>query len=436
MQTETHAGMCHMRTDLVIRSVAIMVCDVVGLLLAVGMVSLQAVAAIEGDRPSFGPLPQSARPVGREYIWPEGRMPHFQSHQVAEKTEVVKSKCFNREANRMPFLEWYEPAASNKTKTCILVLSGGGYETCCDAARLQPAIDRFVQSGLTVANLTYRTPRPKNLPIYQSSWADAQRAVRLIRAQAAKRGFSPERIGATGISAGAKTVLLLALSARTPAYERVDALDDCSCRLAFAIPQAPAYVLTDGATGKNARGGEGADIVPELRFDADTAPLCCLQGGIDVYSPLGSVRLCQRLRKLGVAAELHLFADRWHGFHGDANRGADGTAWDHWCDRMLDFVALFEPDLVQKRSKCCSVSLDAVRRVIADAGLPPVLVCGKDEAELSDALLDEWVVRRRRGVQSDLHVFARPIDDYDRAVCCREFANHRQLSYPYVECGK
>ena len=42
-----------------------------------------------------------------------------------------------------------------------------------------------------------------------SSLEDLQRAVRVVRSQAAKRGFSPDKIGATGISAGAKAVLLI-----------------------------------------------------------------------------------------------------------------------------------------------------------------------------------------------------------------------------------
>lgn len=383
--------------------------------------------AVEGDRPSFGPLSPSSQPVERVYLWPEGRMPYSQSHQVAEKSVVVESKGFDREANRMPFIEWYEPAASNKTRTCILVVSGGGYETCCDARRLQPAIDRFVRAGLTVANLTYRTPRPKGLPIYQSSWTDAQRAVRVIRAQAGKRGLDPDRIGATGISAGAKTVLLLALSSRTSAYERVDTLDDLPCRLAFAIPQAPAYVLTDGATGANSDGGEGADIVPELKFDADTVPLCCLQGGADVYSPLGSVRLYQRLHKMGVPAELHLFADRWHGFHGDANRAAGGTGWDHWCELMLEFVSLFEPKVAIPVSRSIDVAHPELERRLAAFGVPSVLVCGCDEADRMEKLPELWAERRRHGVQSDLRLYARKINDDVRSMRVVEFANHCQV---------
>lgn len=394
------------------------------IVLAVTMVAASVGEARPGDRSSFGPLSPSASPCDREEIWPRGCMPYFQTNQVAEKAEVVARPGFDPSAHRFPFIEWYLPASSNRTSTCVMFVSGGGFYACCDAARLQPAIDRFVRAGITVANLTYRTPRPEGSPIYQSAWADAQRAVRVIRSQAAKRGFSPDRIGATGISAGAKAVLLLALSSRTDAYSRIDEVDDLPCRLAFAIPQAPAYVLTDGATGENERDGEGAEIVPELKFDPDTAPLCFLQGGQDAYSPIGSLRLYQRLAALGIPAELHVFADRWHGFHGDANLGACGTAWDHWCDRMLEFVALFEPGLRPWNREVCAEAYKLLKDRLEAQGRPSVLICGKGEGELASALPEEWRHRRRQGIQSDLHVFAREIDDAVRAARLLEFSNH------------
>ena len=296
---------------------------------------------------SFGPLSPSAAPYEREYIWPEGRMPDVQAHQIAAKTAETKAPGFKADDFRRPYIEWYAPnPATQRVDLCVLFISGGGFCSCCDAARMQPAIDRFVQAGVTVASLTYRTPRPKGLAIHQSGWEDAQRAVRVIRSQAAKRGFSPDRIGATGISAGAKLLLLLATSSLTPAYAPVDAIDELPCNLLFAIPQAPAYVLTDGATDPNSRDGDAIDVklVPEFRFDAKTCPMCFFQGGIDEYSPNGSTQLYRQLRRMGIPAELHLFAECWHGFHGDMNRGEDGAANDHWFHRALEFVRQMDYD--------------------------------------------------------------------------------------------
>ena len=289
---------------------------------------------------SFGPLTPSAKPYERTYIWPDGKMPDVQPHQIAAKTGEKEMPGFKADDFRRPYIDWYAPNPDCKTDLCVMTISGGGFGSCCDAARLQPAIDRFVRAGFTVADVTYRTPRPKGLPIHQSAWEDVQRAVRVVRSEAAKRGFDPEKIGATGISAGAKALLLVATSSLTPAYAPVDEVDALPCHLLFAIPQAPAYVLTDGQGTPNTRNGDAPDVtlVPELKFDAKTCPMCFFQGGIDDYSPFGSTQIYRQLRRMKIPAEIHLFADRWHGFHGDMNKGDEATGWDHWFHRAEEFI--------------------------------------------------------------------------------------------------
>ncbi|MBQ3748147.1 MAG: alpha/beta hydrolase fold domain-containing protein [Kiritimatiellae bacterium] len=276
----------------------------------------------------------------RTYIWPEGRMPFVQPHQVAAKTEETASLSFDPADFRRPYIDWYKPAPSRNTDLCVITVSGGAFDVCCDHERMRPAVEWLLNAGITVADVTYRTPRPAGLPVHQSAWADLQRAVRIVRSEADRRGFDPQKIGATGISAGAKAVLLVATSSLTPAYEPVDEIDSIPCNLAFAIPQAPAYVLTDGQGTPNSRDGDGEDIaiVPELKFDEKTCPMCFLQGGADEYSPLGSTRLYRKIRQMGVAAELHLFADRPHGFHGNMAKGEEGEAFDHWFFRVAEFI--------------------------------------------------------------------------------------------------
>ena len=302
------------------------------------VISVVALAAI--CQGSFGPLTPSAKPYEREYIWPDGKMPDVQAHQIAAKTGEKSSPDFKAENFRRPYIDWYAPNPECKTDLCVITISGGGFYTCCDAERLQPAIDRFVKAGYTVADVTYRTPRPNGLPIHQSAWEDVQRAVRVVRSEAAKRGFNPDKIGATGISAGSKALLLVATSSLTPAYAPVDEIDSLPCNLLFAIPQAPAYVLTDGEGTPNSRDGDAPDValVPELKFDGKTCPMCFFQGGIDEYSPSGSTQIYRQLRRMKVPAEVHLFADRWHGFHGDMNKGDDATGWDHWFHRAEEFI--------------------------------------------------------------------------------------------------
>ena len=58
---------------------------------------------------SFGPLTPSARPYEREYIWPDGKMPDVQPHQVAAKTGEKSRPGFKADDFRRPYVDWYAP---------------------------------------------------------------------------------------------------------------------------------------------------------------------------------------------------------------------------------------------------------------------------------------------------------------------------------------
>ena len=255
----------------------------------------------------------------RQALWPGlAGMPDRQPHQIAEMTNVSEAPGFNRDAYRMPYIEWYEKP-SNPNGACMILISGGAYNSCCDVDLVEMWHRELTALGVQCVNLVYRTPRPEGLPCYQTAWEDGQRAVRLVRSQAAKRGFDPEKIGAIGMSAGGHLTLLLATSSETPAYAPVDKLDQLPCHLNWAIANAPAYVTSDGEEGTPAtRQGYGADVALSsvFKFDAHPCPVCMHHGGEDPYSPNGSTLVYRQLRRMGIPAELHLYADKPHGAFG------------------------------------------------------------------------------------------------------------------------
>ena len=254
----------------------------------------------------------------REALWPKDKMPDAQPQQIGAMTNVSKAPGFNPDEWRMPYIEWYEKPA-NPNGTCMILISGGSYSVVCDVDLVELWHKELTALGVQCVNLVYRTPRPKGLPIYQSAWEDGQRAVRMVRSQAKKRGFDPEKIGAIGMSAGGHLTLLLATSSQTPAYEPIDKLDQTPCHINWAIANAPAYVTTDGETGTPAtRDGYGPDVTLSkvFKFDEKTCPVCMHHGGKDPYSPNGSTQVYRQLRRMGVPAELHLYPNKKHGAFG------------------------------------------------------------------------------------------------------------------------
>lgn len=256
----------------------------------------------------------------RETVWPKGKMPHSQSRQIAAMTDEAGEPGFKPEKHRVAYLEWFDqPDAAVRNGACMILISGGGYDSCCDVDLISRWRERLTREGIQCVNFVYRTPRPEGLPIYQTAWEDAQRAVRLVRSQAKKRGFDPEKIGTISMSAGSHLALLLATSSLTRAYEPIDALDSLSCHINWAIVNAPAYVTTDGQAGTPAtREGYGADVkLSDLfRFDAQTCPMSLHHGGLDIYSPNGSTLIYRELRKRKIPAELHLYPGEGHGAFG------------------------------------------------------------------------------------------------------------------------
>jgi acetyl esterase/lipase len=274
-----------------------------------GLISL-AIAALVA---AFFPSGQ------REPVWPEGKMPHASSAQIAAMTYETKDPGFKADDYRQPYLEWFD-APESPNGSCMILISGGSYKNCCDYRLIEKWRKELTDKGVQCVNFVYRTPRPAGLPYWQTAWEDGQRAVRLVRSQAARRGFDPERIGVCGMSAGGHLTLLLATSSETRAYRPVDKLDSLSCHINIAIANAPAYVTSDAdSLGIPApREGYGADVTLSkvFRFDAKTCPVSLHHGGADPYSPNGSTLVYRKLRSLGVPAELHLYPGKGHGAYG------------------------------------------------------------------------------------------------------------------------
>ena len=228
-------------------------------------------------------------------LWPEGRVPDCQAAQATPELRVALPE--RRAADAM-----------------LIIAPGGSYRKWCEWE--SRCAGWFNAKGLATAVLRYRTPRPEGLPKHQSAWEDAQRAVRIVRANAADWGIDPEKIVFMGFSAGGNLTIRAAVSSQTPAYAKVDDTDDLPCHVNGAIACYPAYVLSDcrNFDGGNLKKGNQLDLEmdPSFAFDAKTPPMCFLHGDADAHSPMGSVRVYHKLRTMGRPAEIHVFASRVH----------------------------------------------------------------------------------------------------------------------------
>ncbi|MBR5760031.1 MAG: prolyl oligopeptidase family serine peptidase, partial [Thermoguttaceae bacterium] len=161
-----------------------------------------------------------------------------------------------------------------------------------------------------------------------------QRCVRFVRAHAEEWEINPEKIGILGFSAGGHLTLMTATSSLTNSYDPVDDIDKLSASVAFAVPIYPAYVLEDGADGPNVDKGNDSTMVEDFAFDEKTPPMCLFHGDADAYSPMGSVAVYAKLRKMNIPAEMHIYATIEHGFGGNPKDDHVGD----WLNRVYAWM--------------------------------------------------------------------------------------------------
>ena len=280
----------------------------------------------------------SAFATEKEYLWQAGKMPDAQPHQIAAMTDVSSRPDFMADDWRVPYIEWCAAPAERKTDVCMILISGGSYRNCCDVRLVENWNKRLTELGITCVKLVYRTPRPKGMPIYKTAWEDGQRAVRLVRSQAAKRGFDPEKIGTISMSAGSHLATLLATSSQTPAYQPIDELDNVPCHINWACTFAIAYGMTDGMGCPNTLDGDAIDakLDTAFKFDAKTCPMWMSHGGMDIYSPASSTHVYRQLRRMKIPAEVHIYPDKPHGAFG-LERAIEFM-------RQMKFLGALEPE--------------------------------------------------------------------------------------------
>lgn len=238
-----------------------------------------------------------------------------------------------------PYIEWYIPREL-KTKAIQIIYSGGSYKNNGTNSFEVAPFRRFLNSkGMAVVTMRYRTPRPEGLPKHISAQQDLQRAIKLVRTEAASRGLDPDRIGIMGSSAGGHLTLLGVTSSAKPVYvlKDKDKIDQTPCNVQWGIAIYPAYALTDGVDKHNTTGGndDSAVLVPELIFDLNTVPTLFIHGDADGWAAMNSVKCWEKMRAMGVQSELHTLATRKHCFQRTAS---PGTGSYTVMDRVWEFL--------------------------------------------------------------------------------------------------
>lgn len=270
------------------------------------------------------PLPAFAAPVERFPIWPAsppgGAMPGL--------SDVWVKRSANGPADDIAWTHVATPMlnvipAENPNGAAILIIPGGGYVRVAVGREGSSQARMFAARGYTVFELLYRLPHDGWAEGPDVSLQDAQRAMRLIRAGAAKWRFDPARVATIGFSAGGHLTARLAARFDLKTYDPIDAADAQPARPTVAGLFFPVITLSEPAAhGDSKRELLGGNVTPEriARFSAENdlpanMPPTFIACAADdpVVKPANSLMMFTALQAVRVPSELHVFEKGGHG---------------------------------------------------------------------------------------------------------------------------
>jgi acetyl esterase/lipase len=159
---------------------------------------------------------------------------------------------------------------------------------------------------------------------------DAQRTLRLVRLHAADWHIDPHKIGVLGFSAGGHLVVAMSTAFDQRVYAPLDAADKESCRPDFAVAIYPGHLSLSMAHWDAVKGVGWAgarrprprstdpqpfELNPDIHITAQTPPTFLLQAENDPVDDVeNSLAYFAALKKAGIPAEMHLYAEGGHAF--------------------------------------------------------------------------------------------------------------------------
>lgn len=248
-------------------------------------------------------------------IWPQGAPGTERRRQEPEKAQDYWVSNVHD-----PSLTMFAADPPHANGSAIIIFPGGAHRMLVwttEGINFARAFNRY---GITVFVLKYRLAREEGstYSIEGDAADDARRAVRWVRAHSADYGVDPRRIGVMGLSAGGELVTLIADNPEPPRTASSDPLDRVSARPDFQV------LVFPGPLGLPAKSAAGA---PPAFLTAGSLDECCAEPTIQLY---------QELRKAGVSAELHMYANAGHAFNLDES---NLLSIIHWPDRLADWLA-------------------------------------------------------------------------------------------------
>ncbi|QIF04924.1 alpha/beta hydrolase [Roseimicrobium sp. ORNL1] len=211
------------------------------------------------------------------------------------------------------------------------IQSGGWYSGWKDTEQMLPALQPLLAKGFTVFVVWHGSSPRYPVP---DAVADVRRASRFIHANASRWGIDPNRIGATGGSAGGHLALMLATTGDDGDPKAKDPVLQASSRIAASVSLYPPTDLRQWTTDPPEAIRKLPQLKPSLTFDAKLEPevspilhvdpkdaaVLIIHGDKDELVPIShSTNIMPVLQEQKVPAKLVTIEGGGHGFNKEQN---------------------------------------------------------------------------------------------------------------------
>ena len=271
-------------------------------------------------------------PAADTKLWPDGKVPmkandkpiRMMEHELWQRNLVVSDV-------NDPFFTFF-PAAGEGAKGVVVILPGGGYRQLGWNKEGTEIAEWLNALGFSAAVLIYRAPEQRDAAL-----CDVQRAIGILRRDAAKYRIDPGRVGVIGFSAGANLAIRASTNWRRRLYERVDDADDYPCRPDFQMPIYPWDIRFRNDPSTTSKGWKGMEIRPEYPVDSETPPAFIAQSVDDFCQIETTVTYDWHLRMAGVKSTARIYPNGGHGY----GLRRIGRATDVWSDEAAAWLAQY-----------------------------------------------------------------------------------------------
>lgn len=267
---------------------------------------------------------------------------------AAEANPVVVPDVVYATVNGTPLhLDVYEPGdRDHETRPAVILIHGGGW-TRFDKSTMRGMGLFLARSGFVAFSVDYRLFQPPATNRWPAQLDDVQRAVRWVRANAAKYQVNPQRIGAFGHSAGAQLASLLGMvetrdnsdPALAKYSSRVQAVVDVSGPADFTTrrdPDAMAFFANFFGADYAQHPAIWRDASPAFHAAKNDAPFLIVHGTQDQDVPMAQAEeLLAKLQAAGATASLVKIDDA-HTFRTpEARRMLAGASLEFFAEYLI-----------------------------------------------------------------------------------------------------